>query len=181
MIDLLWSYRPCWIGTPRADGIILEQSSGTEPHSIATPPPGCEPTVLAVMKTLPVFINRLTCGYLHYSPLPPCLSNTCPQLSNSLLDTMTKDYQRLWKDVTSSTDEAQPVQTLAEILADKEGRAFVSRLDSNDAELCIKILGNVSRHLYFPFSPPHGPSGYRRVQPQIRREAGLLRHVEETL
>ena len=66
---------------------------------------------------------------------------------------MAKDYRRLWKDVTSTTDEAKAVRTLAMILADKEGRVFISRLERGDAELCIEILDHVSRylHLLHPF------------------------------
>jgi hypothetical protein len=61
---------------------------------------------------------------------------------------MTKDYQRLWKDVTRITDEGKAVRTLAEILVDKEGRVFLSRLERKDAELCIEILDHVSRDLH---------------------------------
>jgi len=57
---------------------------------------------------------------------------------------MTKDYQQLWKGAACATDEFQAVRTLAEILADKEGKEFIPRLDSKDAELCVEILGNVS-------------------------------------
>ena len=53
------------------------------------------------------------------------------------------DYQRLWKEVTSAIDEAKAVRTLAEILAEKEGRKFISRLERRDAELCIEILDHV--------------------------------------
>ena len=63
---------------------------------------------------------------------------------------MSKDYQRLWKDVTSATDEAKAVRTLAEILVDKEGRAFASRLERKEAELCIEILDRVSRDFHLP-------------------------------
>ena len=61
---------------------------------------------------------------------------------------MAKDYQRLWEDVTRAIDEANAVRTLAEILADEEGRTFVSRLERKDAELCIEILDHVSCDLY---------------------------------
>ena len=67
---------------------------------------------------------------------------------------MTKDYEQLWKGVTHITDEAQAVRALADILADNEGRRFVSRLGGKDAELCIEILDDVSRDLHFPPSPP---------------------------
>ena len=94
---------------------------------------------------------------------------------------MTKDYQRLWKTVTSTIDEARAVRTLAEILVDKEGRAFISRLGREDARLCIEILDHVSRDLRLSCPPPQiVSSGHRRAQPQNRREAGFLRHVEET-
>ena len=67
---------------------------------------------------------------------------------------MTRDYEQLWEGVTRITDEAQAVQALANILADKEGRAFVSRLGGKDAELCIEILDDVSHDLHFSLSPP---------------------------
>jgi len=51
-------------------------------------------------------------------------------------------------DVTSATDGAQAVQTLAEILTDMDGKAFISGLDSKDAELCVEILSDVSPDLY---------------------------------
>ena len=57
---------------------------------------------------------------------------------------MANDYGRLWKDVTNTTDESKAVRILAKILADKEGRAFISRLKRRDAELCIEILDSVS-------------------------------------
>jgi len=95
---------------------------------------------------------------------------------------MTSDPQRLWKDVTNATDEVQAVQTLAGILADKKGRVFISRLGSKDAELCVEILDDVRHNLYSPHSPPPQTvsAGYYNAHPQTRREAGFLRHVEET-
>ena len=57
---------------------------------------------------------------------------------------MTRDYQQLWGGVTTTTDEVQTVRALAKILADKEGRVFISCLDSKDAGSCIEILDNVS-------------------------------------
>jgi len=63
---------------------------------------------------------------------------------------MAKDYQRLWKDVTSANDEGEAVRTLARIVLDREGRAFISSLERVDAKLCIEILDRVSRDLY-PF------------------------------
>ena len=66
---------------------------------------------------------------------------------------MAKDYQRLWKDVTSTSDEGKAVRTLADILLDKEGRSFIMDLAREDAELCIEILNHVSRNLYLLPSP----------------------------
>lgn len=63
---------------------------------------------------------------------------------------MAKDYQRLWVSATNATDGAQAAQTLAEILADKDGKVFVLRLDSKDVELCIEMLANVSFDLRYP-------------------------------
>ena len=57
--------------------------------------------------------------------------------------------------LTSTTDGAQAVRTLAEILTDKDGKAFISRLDSKDAELCVEILSDVGPGLYLPCSHPH--------------------------
>ena len=71
---------------------------------------------------------------------------------------MAQDYQQLWKDVAGVVDEAKAVQTLAEILADKEGRVFISRLEREDAELCIDILDHVSRSrsTFIPFAVSEG-------------------------
>ena len=63
---------------------------------------------------------------------------------------MAKNYQRLWERVTDANNEAKAVRTLAEILTDKEGRDFTSRLGPKDAELCIEILDHVSRDLHLP-------------------------------
>ena len=61
---------------------------------------------------------------------------------------MVKDYQQLWKGVTSAGDEGKAVRTLAEILLDKEGRTFILNLERNDSKLCIEILDHVSRNPY---------------------------------
>lgn len=61
-----------------------------------------------------------------------------------------RDHQQLWKDVASKADEAEAVRSLAEILADKEGRSFISLLERKDAELCVGILDHVSRELRLP-------------------------------
>ena len=57
---------------------------------------------------------------------------------------MAKDFRRLWKDATNTIDQAKAVRILADILVDKEGRVFISRLERKDAELCIEILDYVS-------------------------------------
>jgi len=63
---------------------------------------------------------------------------------------MTKDYQQLWKDMTNTTDEATAVQTLAEIVADSDGRAFTLDLESEDVALCIETLDRVSCNRLLP-------------------------------
>jgi len=95
---------------------------------------------------------------------------------------MATDYQQLWGRVTTTTSEAQNVRALAGIVADKEGRVFISRLDSKEAVSCIDILDNVSRNLRFSLSPPPQAlsSGHCRMQHRTSREAGILRHIEET-
>ena len=71
---------------------------------------------------------------------------------------MAKDYGQLWKDAFSASNEAQAIQTLSDILASKEGGDFISRLDSQDAELCVEVLDNVSCDLY----SSHLPHSLRR-------------------
>ena len=56
---------------------------------------------------------------------------------------MAKDFRRLWKDATNTIDQTKAVRILADILVDKEGRVFISRLERKDAELCIEILDYV--------------------------------------
>ena len=94
---------------------------------------------------------------------------------------MAKDYRRLWRDLTNTIDEAKAVRLLAEILADKEGRVYISRLERKDAEVCIEVLDHVSCVLLCsPFVVSVVSAGYRVAQPQTHREAGFLRHIEET-
>ena len=61
---------------------------------------------------------------------------------------MAKDYRQLWEAVTSASDEGKAVQTLAEIVLDKDGKTFILKLEPNDAKLCIEILDRVSRDSY---------------------------------
>jgi len=96
---------------------------------------------------------------------------------------MAEEYQRRWVGITNATDKAQAVRTLAEILTDKDGKAFISRLDSKDAELCVEILGNVSPELQlhcFIRNLSCSLGHCRGTRPQTRRETGFLRRVEET-
>jgi len=75
---------------------------------------------------------------------------------------MTKDHRQLWKDVTNATDKAEAVQTLAEIVADPDGRAFTLNLGPEDVALCIETLDYVSWNLCLPPSPPQAVSlGHR--------------------
>ena len=95
---------------------------------------------------------------------------------------MVKDYQRLWRDVANGIDETKSVRILTQILVDKEGRAFISRLERRDAKLCIEILDSVSRDLHLsPFRHLRWSlsSGHHRARPQNSRETGFLRHIEE--
>jgi len=63
---------------------------------------------------------------------------------------MSKDYKRLWKDINTN-DDYKAVRVLVEILADRDGRRFISDLGSKDVVLCIEILDSVSRNLHsFP-------------------------------
>jgi len=64
---------------------------------------------------------------------------------------MVQNYQQLWKEIAEADSGTKAVRTLAEILADKEGRTFISHLERNDAELCIEVLDRVSRDVHlFP-------------------------------
>ena len=103
-------------------------------------------------------IADATC-YSDLSLIPP------PSFQLSIQLLMAKDYQRKWQDITDTIDEAKAVRILAEVLVDKEGRAFISRLDRKDAELCIEILDLVSCDLRsLPLSPSQRISaGHRRA------------------
>ena len=117
------------------------------------------------------------------SPLPavppqhPSTGPTPPQKA------MAKDYEKLWKGVTSATNEAQAVWALAQIVFDKQGRAFTLDLKLEDAELCVEILDYVSCDLCLPprLRRLRRPSpGYHRAEPQTRREERVLPHAETT-
>lgn len=90
-----------------------------------------------------------------------------------------KDYQQLWNDVSESPEGAGAIPALIKILADKEGRDFI--LELKEAELCMNLSDRVSCDLRLPLvAASYFSSGYRRTQSQARREAGVLRHIEET-
>ena len=57
---------------------------------------------------------------------------------------MAKDYDTLWEGVTHATTEAEAVRALAQIVVDKQGRAFTLGLKPKDAELCVETLDYVS-------------------------------------
>ena len=101
-----------------------------------------------VLKANPNPVNRQFPPPFHPASLIPTLEPPEPSRG-----TMAKNYQRLWKEVTSAIDETKAVRNLAEILADKEGRTFVLRLGRRDAELCIEILDHVGRDLHLSPSP----------------------------
>ena len=71
---------------------------------------------------------------------------------------MGKDYQQLWVAATNATDGGQATHTMAEILADTDGKVFLLRLDSNDVESCIEMLGDVSSNPRLPPSQPQAVS-----------------------
>ena len=60
---------------------------------------------------------------------------------------MAVDFEKLWKKARTTTTEAKAVQTLAEILASKDGQEFILELESSEAEACIEILDHVRRPL----------------------------------
>ena len=76
---------------------------------------------------------------------------------------MGNDYRQLWEGVTNATGQSEAVRALAKIVVDKQGRVFVSSLEREEAELCVKILDDVSRDA-LPISSPHTVSpGHHRA------------------
>lgn len=65
---------------------------------------------------------------------------------------MTEDYQQIWTGIANASEETQAIQALAGVTAAKDGRVFISRLDGEDAVLCIGILDRVSYGSNSPFS-----------------------------
>ena len=151
---------------------------GEPRNSRATPAPATVRPLIK-SKTEPNLVNRKIS-----SPYVPAMSARHPSSTRPSrpLRTVAKDYQQLWKDITSTSDKSKAVRTLADILLDKEGRSFISNLERKDAELCIEILDHVSRDPYLLPSPPSQmvSPGPCRAQPQNRRETGFLHRIEET-
>ena len=58
------------------------------------------------------------------------------------------DPVELWGWVVRTISEVDSIQILAKILAQKEGRSFISNLACKNAKLCIEILDRVSHDLY---------------------------------
>ena len=93
--------------------------------------------------------------------MPPCVQarDACYPSSNGTgrprssvpeNSLVAKDYQRLWEGVAYAASEAEAVRALADIMVNKEGRAFALGLDRKAAELCIEVLDCVSCDLHFP-------------------------------
>ena len=59
---------------------------------------------------------------------------------------MAVDFGSLWEKAraAATSDEAESVRIMAEILSLKDGRTFVLDLGASDAELCIEILDHVN-------------------------------------
>jgi len=94
---------------------------------------------------------------------------------------MAKDYQQLWKGVADATDKTEAVRTLADIVADVDGRTFALGLELEGVRLCIETLDSVGRNLCLPLSLSQMvSSGHRRTQPRNTQEAYFLRRVEKT-
>ena len=88
---------------------------------------------------------------------------------------MAEDYQQLWKGVAGTTDEANAVRLLAEILVDRKGRALISRLDRKDAELCIEILDRVGYDLH-PLLASAVSDGFIRASQSTASKMPRSRH-----
>ena len=65
---------------------------------------------------------------------------------------MAKDYQQLWKQVADTTDQAEAVRVLAEIVAEFEGRTFTLGLEPKSVKLCVEILDHVGCNPGLPLS-----------------------------
>ena len=59
---------------------------------------------------------------------------------------MAVDFGSLWERAraAATSNEAESVRQMAEILSSKDGRTFISDLGPSDAELCIEILDHVN-------------------------------------
>jgi len=81
---------------------------------------------------------------------------------------MAKNYRRLWEGVAKATDDVEAVRALAEIVVDKQGRAFTLDLKHEEAELCVETLDYVSCDLSLPplLRPQMVSPGHHRTEPQ---------------
>jgi len=75
---------------------------------------------------------------------------------------MTEHYQQIWTGITNAIEETQAIQALAGVVVEKEGRGFISRLDSKDAVSCVRILDRVSNGSNSP--PSHSDGLVRALQ-----------------
>ena len=66
---------------------------------------------------------------------------------------LTGGHRKLWEDVANATDDVSAVRALANIVVEKQGRAFALTLNHKEAELCVETLDYVSRdlRLHTPF------------------------------
>jgi len=69
---------------------------------------------------------------------------------------MTDYYQQIWTGIANATEEAQAIQALAGVVAEKDGQVFISRLDGKDAVSCVRILYQVRNGSNSPFSHSDG-------------------------
>jgi len=127
-------------------------------------------------------------NYIKWPPVgvdisyPPSFHRTCLAPSIDCATpywAMAKDYHQLWKDAISAGDKAKAIQTLSDVLVEKEGRVFFSRLDGKEAKLCVEILDDVSCDPHSSHSPlPQTNSlGRYRTQPQTYQEACSIYHL----
>ena len=87
-----------------------------------------------------IVIRLVPMGQRCLSPLLPFLPHQPPPWKPTA-----RDYQRIWMAITNTINEAKTIQTLDEILADKDGK---------DTRLRTKTLGNIGPGLHLPRSQP---------------------------
>jgi len=69
---------------------------------------------------------------------------------------MTEYYPQIWTGIANETEEMQAIQALAGVVAEKDGRVFISRLDGKDAVSCVRILYQVRNNSNSSFSHSDG-------------------------